>query len=50
MAVEVKAGETYSAAGTKNGDGWGMFKVKICQNAPKWDGHTPDDVTRLLSL
>ena len=29
---------------------WSMFKVKVRQNAPKWDGHIPDDVTRLLSL
>jgi hypothetical protein len=28
MAVEVKAGETYTAANTKNGDGWSLFKVK----------------------
>ena len=29
---------------------WGMFKVKVCQNAPEWDGHTPADVIRLISL
>lgn len=26
--VEVKPGETYTANGTKNGDGWSLFKVK----------------------
>lgn len=34
MAVEVKAGETYTAAGTKNGDGWSLFKVKA-ERGPK---------------
>lgn len=26
--VEVHPGETYTANGTKNGDGWSLFKVK----------------------
>lgn len=34
MAVEVKAGESYTAAGTKNGDGWSLFKVKA-EKGPK---------------
>jgi hypothetical protein len=30
---------------------WELFKVKELPNAPKWDGHTPNDVLiRLLSL
>lgn len=32
-------------------DYWGMFDgIQEIPNAPKWDGHKPDDVTRLLSL
>ena len=31
-------------------DHWDMFDVKEVAKAPKWDGHTKDDVTRLLSL
>lgn len=31
-------------------DGWDMFKVKELDNAPKWDGHKPRDIHRLLSL
>ena len=27
-----------------------MFDVEELDRAPKYDGHTPDDVTRLLSL
>ena len=34
MAVEVKPGETYTAAGTKNGQGWSLFKVKA-EKGPK---------------
>jgi len=34
MAVEVKAGESYTASGTKNGDGWSLFKVKA-EKGPK---------------
>lgn len=34
MAVEVKAGESYTANGTKNGDGWSLFKVKA-EKGPK---------------
>lgn len=29
---------------------WNNFNVKELKNAPKWDGHTEEDVTRLLSL
>ncbi len=29
---------------------WDMFKVKELDRAPEWDGHKPEDVTRLLSL
>lgn len=29
---------------------WAMFDVKTLDNAPKWDGHKPDDITRLVSL
>lgn len=29
---------------------WDYFKVKELRNAPKWDGHTDEDVIRLLSL
>ena len=29
---------------------WDLFKVKIIDNAPKWDGHKPEDVDRLFSL
>lgn len=31
-------------------DEWDMFKCKEWKRAPKWDGHQPDDVERLLSL
>ncbi|HEL1905471.1 WDGH domain-containing protein [Streptococcus suis] len=32
-------------------DYWGMFDgIQEIPNAPKWDGHKPDDVTRLFSL
>ena len=31
-------------------DDWDKFKVKEIPNAPKWDGHMPKDITRLLSL
>lgn len=31
-------------------DHWDMFKVKELKNAPKWDGHMPSDIDRLLSL
>ena len=53
MAVEVKPGETYTAAGTKNGQGWSLFKVKA-EKGPKelpvfTDGsielHDGDEVT-----
>lgn len=29
---------------------WGYFKVKKMNYAPVWDGHSSDDVERLLSL
>ena len=29
---------------------WDMFKVPEIERAPKWDGHKPEDVTRLISL
>ena len=31
-------------------DCWDMFKVKNLDFAPKWDGHQPKDIIRLLSL
>jgi len=31
-------------------DHWDMFDVKIMETAPKWDGHTASDITRLLKL
>lgn len=31
-------------------DNWKYFKVKELEFAPKWDGHQPSDITRLLSL
>lgn len=29
---------------------WDMFNVKELDKAPEWDGHTSNDITRLLSL
>lgn len=29
---------------------WDMFDVKEIPHAPKWDGHKPEDITRLLSI
>lgn len=29
---------------------WDMFKVKELPKAPKWDGHSPDEAIRRLSL
>lgn len=29
---------------------WDAFDVKVLEYAPVWDGHTPEDITRLLSL
>lgn len=29
---------------------WSLFKVKKLNYAPEWDGHSSDDVMRLLSL
>lgn len=31
-------------------ENWEYFKVKEIENAPKWDGHKPSDITRLLSM
>jgi len=31
-------------------ENWDMFDVKVLENAPKWDGHTPDDVLKRLSI
>lgn len=29
---------------------WDMFEVKELETAPKWDGHQPEDIIRLLSI
>lgn len=29
---------------------WNYFSVKKLKKAPKWDGHKPSDITRLLTL
>lgn len=29
---------------------WGYFNVPVLKNAPKYDGHKPSDITRLLSV
>lgn len=29
---------------------WNMFEIKELPNAPKWDGHTPDEAIRRISL
>ncbi len=31
-------------------DHWSMFRVRVLDNAPEWDGHKPEDITRLLTL
>jgi len=31
-------------------DHWDMFGVKELELAPEWDGHKPEDITRLLSI
>ena len=31
-------------------DNWDMFDVIELEYAPKWDGHKPEDITRLCSL
>jgi len=31
-------------------DYWDMFEVVEMEFAPEWDGHKPEDITRLLSL
>lgn len=29
---------------------WDLFDVNEIKHAPEWDGHTPEDIGRLLSL
>src|SRR5690625_1057854 len=31
-------------------DYWNRFDVRELDKAPKWDGHKPEDITRLLTL
>jgi len=31
-------------------DSWSLFNVKELDKAPEWDGHRPEDITRLLTL
>lgn len=31
-------------------DNWDYFNVSEIPNSPEWDGHKPEDVTRLLTL
>jgi len=31
-------------------ENWEMFNVDELEKAPKWDGHTSDDITRLMFL
>jgi hypothetical protein len=31
-------------------DNWNHFDVQELEKAPKWDGHKPEDITRLLTL
>lgn len=31
-------------------DNWGYFAVQELDNAPEWDGHKPEDITRLLGI
>lgn len=31
-------------------DNWDLFDCEELERAPKWDGHTSEEVTRLLSL
>lgn len=31
-------------------DYWELFEVREVELAPVWDGHKPEDITRLLSL
>jgi hypothetical protein len=31
-------------------DHWNLFHVKTLEYAPEWDGHKPENVTRLLTL
>lgn len=31
-------------------DNWDYFKVSEIPNSPEWDGHKPEDITRLLTL
>lgn len=47
VGVETKEGQ-YTYHYHKNE--WGNFHVKEMKYAPKWDGHGPSDITRLLSI
>lgn len=29
---------------------WDTYKIKELPNAPRWDGHKPEDITRLFAL
>ncbi|WP_444546410.1 WDGH domain-containing protein, partial [Bacillus licheniformis] len=31
-------------------DYWNYFNVSEFPNSPEWDGHKPEDITRLLTL
>ena len=31
-------------------DSWDYFNVSEIPNSPEWDGHKPEDITRLLTL
>lgn len=31
-------------------DYWYLFEVREVEKAPRWDGHKPEDIDRLLSL
>ena len=31
-------------------DNWGMFQCRELERAPEWDGHKPEDITRLQLL
>lgn len=33
-----------------HGDYWNLFDVHELEFAPEWDGHTPGDITRLITL
>lgn len=47
VGIETKEGQyTYHY----HKDHWSTFDVKEIELAPKWDGHKPEDITRLLTL